>query len=175
MTIFELLRDGGRALLDALFPRRQALANLRAQWGQRGDKAHSGISRCFDLTRDASAGDVVDDQTWTDLEFPRLFADLDTTQTPLGSQCLYRQLRRYVEPARAAAHYASCQTLRADASLRERLQLALAGLDTASNWQLARFIFGAPPEVDSIHRLLPWWSLVCATVLALVIATLLPV
>ena len=40
MTIFELLKDGGRALLDALFPRRQALATLRAKWGQPGDKAH---------------------------------------------------------------------------------------------------------------------------------------
>ncbi|MGO3127483.1 MAG: MutS-related protein [Luteimonas sp.] len=175
MTIFELLKDGGRALLDALFPRRQALARLRAKWGQPGDKALSGISRYFDLTREASAGDVVDDQTWTDLEFPRLFADLDTTESPLGSQYLYRQLRFYAEPAPAAAHYASCQTLRADATLRERLQLALAGLDTASNWQLARFIFGAPPEVDPLHRLLPWWSLVCVVVLVLVAATPLPI
>ncbi len=175
MTIFELLKDGGRALRDALFPRRQALATLRAKWGQPGDKAHGGISRCFDLTRDASAGDVVDDQTWTDLEFPRLFADLDTTESPPGSQYLYRQLRRYVEPAHATAHYASCQTLRADAPLRERVQLALAGLDTASNWQLARFIFGAPPEVGPLHRLLPWWSLVCIAVLVLVIATPLPI
>lgn len=73
MTIVELLKDCGRALLDALFPRRQALARLRVKWGKPGDKAHSGIGRYFDLTRDASTGDVVDDQTWTDLEFPRLF------------------------------------------------------------------------------------------------------
>ena len=83
--------------------------------------------------------------------------------------------RQRLLPTQAAAHYASCQTLRADAPFRERLQLAMAGLDTTSNWQLARFIFGAPPEVGPLHRLLPWWSLVCAAVVMLMIATPLPV
>jgi hypothetical protein len=48
----------------------------------------------FDLTRNATA-DSVDDRTWIDLEFERLFSSVDSTLTSSGSQCLYHKLRIY--------------------------------------------------------------------------------
>lgn len=175
MTLFELLKDGGRACLDTLFPRRKALEALRRQWGTAEDKAHGGVSRYFDLTRDAAGREVVDDRTWTDLEFPRLFADLDATRSPIGSQTLYRQMRTYVSPTVASQRHASCRMLRDDRDLRESIQLQLRDMDTEADWQLARFVFGAPPDIDALHRWLPWWSLICVSALVAVFALSLPV
>lgn len=176
MKIAAWLKEGGQALLDACVPRRRTLRQLRASWGMPGDKDADGASRLFDLTRKAASVSVVDDQTWIDLEFPRLFADIDTSQSPFGSQVLYRQLRFYARsPTDAATHYASCKTLQRDAPLRERLQLALTNLDIDANWHLARFIFGSSPQIERIHRLLPWWSLCCIAVTIATLASALPI
>ncbi|WP_394001967.1 hypothetical protein ACF3M1_14975 [Luteimonas sp. WGS1318] len=171
-----MLKTIWRAFLDALFPKRRVLRALREKWGAPGDREHTAASNYFAFTRAASPDDVVDDQTWTDLEFPRLFAEVDSTDTPLGSQYLYRQLRSWgASPEALAAHYASCRTLQRDAALRETIQLRLAGLDTLGSTQLARFIFGTPPDIGRLHRLLPAWSLVCIATLAAVVALSWPI
>ena len=106
-------------LLDLLFPRRRELQRLRAKRGRPGTKEAVGARRYFDLTRDPAVPSV-DDKTWNDLELPKLVADLDTTESPLGSQYLYRRLRTYVDSQQELDRYhASCQTLREDAAMRE--------------------------------------------------------
>ena len=158
-------------LRDALSPRRRGLKKLRAKWGQAatpGEKDASSTSRYFDLTRNVSA-QVVDDKTWIDLEFPRIFAGLDSTETPIGSQFLFCRLRCYVEsPSELAEYYASCEALRIDAPLREEIQLRLANLQDDSNSQLADFIFRENPSVSKYIGLLPWWSLACLATLVTV-------
>ena len=62
-------------LLDSVSARRRDLRRLRDQWGRPGEKDEKLAGRYFELTRDASAA-VVDDKTWTDLEFPKIFADM---------------------------------------------------------------------------------------------------
>ena len=182
MSTLTTLKNYYDMLRDALSPRRRGLKRLRAKWGQLvtpGHKDASSISRYFDLTRNVSDGQVspirrhgrqvVDDKTWTDLELPRIFAELDSTETPLGSQVLFCRLRCYVEsPSELAEYYASCEALRIDAPLREEIQLRLANLQDDSNSQLADFIFSENSSGSKYIGLLPWWSLACLATLVTV-------
>jgi hypothetical protein len=159
--LFASFRQNFDLLFEALSARRRGLGRLRDKWGRPGDKDGKLAGRFFELTRDASPS-VVDDKTWTDLEFPRIFADIDSTESPLGSQYLYRQLRTYVEsPEALAIQLASCEQLRAEAGLREEIQLRLSDLDAEANAYLANFIYGKPPAVPEYLRWMPWWSLAC--------------
>lgn len=98
---------------------------IRASWGQEGTKDPWLSTRLFELTRNADT-DSVDDGTWKDLEFERLFSSVDSTLTRLGSQCLYHKLRIYRDdPDELANDYAAYQVLRRDTALREQLQLSL--------------------------------------------------
>ncbi len=151
------------AALDALIPSRRVLAELRGQWGRPGTKREPFAGRWFELTRGAAS--CVDDKTWADLEFPRLFTDLDTTVTPLGSQALHRQLREYVDdPAELAARHALHVRLRDDAPLRERLQRALLPLRAPEHAQVVEALFGEPPQSPR-RRWLPGLAGVCSLAL----------
>lgn len=169
MSIGYLAKDLGRRCLDALLPRRKVLAELRAQWGRPGAKCEPLAGHWYGLVR--ADVDGVDDKTWDDLEFPRLFADLDTTVTPLGSQVLYRRLREYVEdPAELAARHAVHERLAADRALRERLQLALWPLRASSHAQVADALFGEPPEPLPGRGLLSLWAAFSLVLLLAVVA-----
>ena len=157
-------------LLDVLSPRRRELQRLRAKWGRSGAKEVTAVRRYFDLTRDPTVP-TVDDKTWTDLELPKVFEKLDSTESPLGSQYLYCRLRTYVDSQqKLAEYYDSCQMLRADVAMREEIQLRLSGLRNEANAQLADTIFGAAPPRTLAMSLLPWWSLACLTTLVVVVA-----
>lgn len=157
-------------LLDLLSPKRRELRRLRAKWGLPGAKEAVAVRRYFDLTRD-SAVPAVDDKTWVDLELPKVFVTLDSTESPLGSQYLYRRLRTFVgSPEAIATYHDCCQALRADAALREKIQLQLAGLQDEANAQLADGIHGPTLAPTRAMRLLPWWSLACLVTLAGVVA-----
>ncbi|NYZ63492.1 MutS-related protein [Luteimonas deserti] len=176
MACRNMLDSIRHAMLDALFPRRGALRALRAKWGAPGAREVIAASQYFALTRGAAPDDLVDDQTWTDLEFPRLFADLDATETPLGSQYLYRQLRTWGTASDiVATHYASCRTLQREAALRETIQLRLAPLDTLGAARIAGFVFGPPPGIERLQRWLPAWSLACAALLVAIFVLAWPI
>ena len=106
-------------------PRLQQRAELRARWGRVLEPDDWLASRSFDLLRTDSRADWVDDRTWRDLEFSRIFSDLNTTITPIGRQYLYKQLRRYEYSAEILSQRIQAyEGLRTDALLRENLQLA---------------------------------------------------
>jgi hypothetical protein len=137
------------------------LAALTATWSKIGDKDGWLASRYFDLVRDRSSASDVDDKTWSDLEFPKIFSDLDTTVTPIGAQTLFRKLRAYVDdPKLLISQYRDYQQLRANASLREQIQLKLARLDADSHADIANYVFGLPPDKPRAHRLVLLWSAV---------------
>lgn len=134
-------------LLDALSPRRKQLKELRARWGAPGDKSGFLASRYFELTQPGSATPAVDEKTWDDLEFPEIFARMDTTVTPIGSQALFAQLRRYVgDTGTLALRYASYAQLSLERPLRESIQLRLAALKDDSNADIAELLFADRPE-----------------------------
>lgn len=157
-------------LLELLSPRRRELRRIRAKWGRPGAKDGIAFRRYFDLARDATAP-TVDDKTWVDLELPKVFATMDSTESPLGSQYLYRRLRTYVGSAEdLASYHGCCQALRADVALREQIQLKLSALQDDANSQLADAIYGPAPVLTPAMRLLPWWSIACLATLAIVVA-----
>jgi hypothetical protein len=163
MSVKLFLLNHCNQLLNNVLPKRKKLANLRAKWLRGEEKICFQASRYFDLTRDKSKFKFVDDKTWLDLEFPKIFSLLDSTETSIGSQVFYRKLRYYNEkPSELAEHYAACTALRTDAELRENIQLQLAHLNFESNAYIADYIFGAPTEKPKYMALLPWWGIFCA-------------
>jgi hypothetical protein len=149
---------------------------LRAKWGRRGDKDGWLASRYFELTRDASRREYVDDRTWVDLEFPRIFTDMDSTVTPLGTQTLFGLLREYVaDPGELRARYASYSALRANAELREAIQQRLMPLQADSCAAIADYVFGEPPRKPRWHRWLPAWSFLALATPLVVLTLSLPI
>lgn len=157
-----------RYVLDALQPRRRALRELKARWGQPGEGGNWYAREHFDWLRGDSDA-IVDDKTWADLEFPRLFDRLDVAVTPIGSQVLFRQMRTYAaETGQPAARFASYARFRSDPALREALQRRLLPLQGDANARITDFIFGELPR--PLHHAM-WfgvWSI--ASVLVLVAA-----
>ncbi len=166
------LRVFANRLATAVDPRRRRLEALRARWGRAGTKDAWLASRYFELTRTESSLRQVDDRTWIDLEFPRIFATLDTTVTRLGSQCLFRLLRTYPDdPSAATALRETAQALRADGGLREEIQLRLGPLEVDSSANVVEALFGRHPEPLKYHRLISLWSIACIALLVGVLAS----
>jgi MutS domain V len=138
---------------------------IRARWGQVGSKDSWLSTKLFDLTRNAAANSV-DDRTWIDLEFERLFTSVDSTVTRLGSQCLYHKLRIYRDdPGELEREYAAYQALRRDTALRERLQLSLWPLRGDSEALTCESVFGELPADPRSTRLVLLMSVASLSVL----------
>jgi hypothetical protein len=158
---FDLLR---------MSPRRRVLTELRGRWGQKGTKDGWLASRFYDLTSIQSTARCIDDKTWNDLEFPKIFSDLDTAVSPVGSQSLFRRLRVCTEtPDELAEQFEIYEALRTNAALREDVQLRLAFLRDDSNARIADYVFGQPPEKPKYYFLIPLLSMLSATVLVAVL------
>lgn len=148
------------SLAFVVVPRLKSRAKLRETWGLVLDPDNWLASRSFDLLRTESGADWVDDRTWQDLEFPRIFSDLNTTITPIGRQYLYKQLRKYEYSAEILFQRTQAyEVLRADNLLRENLQLALKPLESDSTAYLADALLGPPPEKPKRHKLIYAWGL----------------
>lgn len=148
---------------------------LRAQWGKPDNRDEFLAERLYELT-DAQAGqDVVDDKTWTDLEFPQIFSRLNAAVTLVGSQVLYRQLRRLdVDAEVLADRQAAREVLTTQASLREKIQMLLWRFGKRSRSHLVDYLFGRLDDVPT-HRL-GWslWCLACVVIFATAIVAHLP-
>jgi hypothetical protein len=124
--------------------KRRAIDQIRASWGREGSKDPWFSTKLFDLTRNATA-DSVDDRTWIDLEFERLFSSVDSTLTRLASQCLYHKLRIYRDDRGELENdYAAYQVLSRDTALREQLQLSLWPL-RSDEARTCEILFGQLP------------------------------
>lgn len=162
-------------LLQAISPRQRKLQRLRSAWGKVGNNDGWLAGRHFELTCDDSARNFVDERTWQDLEFPKIFSVLDSTVTPIGGQMLFHLMRHYVDDEdELGQRYQMYAEFQSDAALRERIQLKLAALDADSNASLADFIFGPLPEKPKYHHLLKWWGLFSAATLMGVIFLAIP-
>ncbi|MEJ0087222.1 MAG: hypothetical protein WDO72_16240 [Pseudomonadota bacterium] len=149
-----------------LFRKHRPIDRIRESWGREARKEPWLSTTLFDLTRDA-ATESVDDGTWTDLEFGRLFSSMDSTLTPLGSQCLYRKLRIYRDdPGELEKDYAAYQVLRQNTVLREQLQLSLWPLRKDSDALTCGSLFGKLPDNPRLTGLVLAMSVVSLLVIA---------
>ncbi|HET7299151.1 MAG TPA: hypothetical protein VFJ01_00675 [Oleiagrimonas sp.] len=163
------------SMLDAWRPGGKQLRLFRAQWGKPGNRDEFLAERLYELT-DANAGqDVVDDKTWTDLEFPQIFSRLNAAVTLVGSQVLYRQLRRLDTDAEVLAdRQVAREVLTTRAPLREKIQMLLWGFGKRSRSHLVDYLFGQLDDGPT-HRL-GWslWCLACVVIFATAIVAHLP-
>jgi hypothetical protein len=175
MSLSPLLSTIWRGLLDRLLPRRKLLADIRSKWGKPGNQHAWRSSTHFDLTRDARSTVPVDDKTWLDLEFPKIFSEIDTTITPMGRQYLFSMMRSYAEGSVELGDRQTCaEMLRTNDALRENIQLALTKLADDSHADMADFIFGDPPRAVSHLGLLLLWSVFCLVTLVAAILSVWP-
>ncbi|HEX3836701.1 MAG TPA: hypothetical protein VHW25_07035 [Steroidobacteraceae bacterium] len=168
-SIYSRLLDGLLVVAGMFVPALQRRARLRARWPKPGDDNAWSASWYFDMLRERlSPAALVDDKTWTDLEFPRFFTTLDTTVSLVGRQCLYARLRCYeFDAAELEGRYRACQVLQSDQPLREQLQLYLQPLEKVSSAFIADLLVGPEPRrVPHGELILPWTLLSIVIVVA---------
>jgi hypothetical protein len=154
------------ALLPTVLPGSKLRARFRKAWGAPGDNEQWRASAYFDLVRDQGGSQVVDDKTWMDLEFPKLFSIIDATITPIGRQFLFNQLRTYeYDTEKISRREESYEALQTDVALRESIQLSLSRLNVTAVTYIVDLLFGPPPARPRPHALiLPWALLSTLTV-----------
>ncbi len=166
-----------KAFAETLFPWLNRRAELRARWGLPGEDNGFRASRYFDLTRrlsDPTA--VVDDKTWSDLEFPKFFTTIDTTVTPIGRQYLFHRLRTYAfDKEDLDRRYRAYEVLGADSELREDMQLALKALKIDSVAHMADLFLGPEPEKIPLQHLVTPCMALAIIAIPVAIAHLAPV
>lgn len=162
MSITALLRMLYNDIRDTIFFKKKILRDIRASWARFGSKENYLADHYYNLTRGELPSSYVDDRTWKDLEFPRIFADMDSTITPIGSQVLFKWLHTYTRNnADLADTYKLFEELKKRDSERERIQLKLASLRDTENAHISSLIFGeAPMLTRGRYYLLLLWSLV---------------
>jgi hypothetical protein len=154
-----------------VFPHSNRRKKFRAAWGLVGEKDGWLAGRSFDLGRTESKALWMDDKTWADLEFPKVFSDLDSTVTPLGGQYLYKQLRKYELDADVMSRRCeSYDELRTNQALREELQLILVGLEADSAAYIADAVLGPPLDTPKYPLLISALSVLSVVALVAVIA-----
>ena len=133
-----------------LSPQYRFLKKQRAEWGTRIDKYRdmSDAAQLFDLKKASANVDVVEDDTWSDLDMDQVFQRIDACITPLGRQYLYNKLRTLgADPQQLKIDYQSAMALKDDTCRREKIQLILAALKHPDASKVTELLFDEPPKV----------------------------
>src|ERR1700721_4154230 len=124
----------GLAFIGLRLPGTQRRAELRSAWCHPGEGDGWSASWYFDQIRKRlNPAAVVDEKTWSDLEFPRFFKAIDTTISLIGRQYLFAQLRIYeYEKAKLDEGHNGYNIFQANRGLGKNIQLALGPLELDS-------------------------------------------
>jgi hypothetical protein len=115
---------------------RRRLATLRREWGslRLRDRDMAKIAAYSRATRAPET--LLDDRTWNDLNMDDVYSVLDRTESVVGQQVLYTRLRSAPRGREIDAFEALVAHVTADASARERAQLALGHLRAPAGYDL---------------------------------------
>lgn len=141
---------------------RKARQPLRASWGQPGTGVSNTefIARYHQAVAHEPEYQRLDDKVWQDLHLDQVFDVLDTTQSRVGQQCLYHQLR---SPSNSAPDLESFTTLvdfmQVNAEAREQVQLHLQSLNQPDAYFLTDLLSGQALPALPGRALLPWLTI----------------
>ena len=137
-------------------------ARLRGAWGEAVERG--GVLPNRPLREQADAGqhedERLDEQTWSDLLLPEVVERIDRTLTAVGSQTLWRWIRRPSRsPTSLEQRSALIVELGRDRRLREQVQEVLLDFGAARGQHLVRLLWGhiEDPELPlPLLRAMPW-------------------
>lgn len=154
---------------------RRALARIRARWGEPPVEQRDVelAAKLLEVTELHDNAYEIDAHTWSDLDMDQVFAAIDHSQTPLGTQSLYRSLRRPdLSQDRLDARERAIAAMADNVGVREDVQRALTRLEGKGAWYLPDLLWRElPPSrvpVALFHLLA--FSLLATIVLALIAA-----
>lgn len=87
---------------------------------------------------------IVDDETWSDLDLGQLIEKINFTFTTIGDELLYASLRN--TPEQVAVDEAVIGKIQEDAGFRERFSYRLAMLGKSKNSNTSKFMYEFKPE-----------------------------
>jgi DNA mismatch repair ATPase MutS len=137
------------------------LKKIRDLWDnpKSWEREFSSIDSLFDLTHSCHQHGIVDNKTWADLDMDSIFRKIDTTQTSVGQQYLYRKMR-LLENSNGTLEedYQIANDLRKDRDNREELQACLEMVNKGDASVVTKMLFGTFPIVKLSKIALISWS-----------------
>jgi DNA mismatch repair ATPase MutS len=147
---------------------------IREAWKNpsRWDRGFDSISSLFEATSSDYKSDIVDEKTWNDLDMNAVFRKIDTTQTSIGQQYLYRKMRLLQKPnGKLEDGYRVVTLLRENSDIREELQLCLKAVKESDAKIVTSMLFGGLTIVHLPKLAVLLWSLISlATIVSAVLA-----
>lgn len=126
-----------------MFSSRKRIEELRKNWGKPVDKHRNMdlISNYHKSLPVLESDSIVDDKTWSDLNFDSIFAKMDRNTSGIGQQYLYRLLRKYeFDENILKQRFEFITHLKDNQSIREKIQLALTGLNNSSSYFISYLV-----------------------------------
>jgi DNA mismatch repair ATPase MutS len=142
--------------------RKRRIEHLKSEWGKESPRPRelATLSEFVQASPvpETAAANVIDDQTWSDLNMNAVFARVDRTLTTAGECMLYRILRTPLMRAEELERRRTTIGLfQSDATTREAVQVELLSVGRSNARGLVSLVWGDPPireENAWIHSLL---------------------
>lgn len=122
--------------------------NIRTEWGKVPAKKNTiqefdSISCYFKNIKDKQEAFFIDDITWNDLDMNRVFSRINSTQTSIGEEFMYKMLRELVHDEKTLTNRDKLiEYFRSNAQEREKIQLLLSGMGKFNYLNIADYITG---------------------------------
>ncbi len=120
----------------------------------------SWISEYFDKTKRFESTHVLSDQVCKDLDFEELFMYLDRTNSKIGQQYLYNQLRSFEEESSLGSREEGfIRKIQEDEQFRVLLETNLSKLDETEAFYIAKLFQDKTVEAPKWYKILPLLSI----------------
>jgi len=160
MYLFLIVASTGLAAILYWFYKRyqqkkQQRQHLEESWGRQKKRKYDWdqVRAYHDLVQPPEGAPVIDDDTWVDLDFDKLFALIDRTESTMGQQVLFYILHRPAKGLNTLLQREKLiELLTEDEDFRLDLQMQLQKLTGRRMWKLSKLIFGRLPVIPAWFR-----------------------
>ncbi len=145
--------------------KKRKLTDLRNIWGSEFDQQRNFelIKKYHQKVLIKNNEDIVDEKTWNDLNFDKIFSIIDRNLTPVGQQRLFHFMHVYQRDENElnkrmeiTEHFKNNQTD------REKIQLELMGLSDTNSYYIPDIVFDKLPPRPKFYYLFYLMSLLSA-------------